>query len=239
MDEFVGDLRLRADVVSLSNTATLRIFEGKINDIRLHLRLMGWQLEVGNEVKANGSESVIGKVLTCMNLDDQIVVAVDGKEVCRVDVAPADPNRDRTRIEWSGSGTIEFGSFAIDRDVHYCKAGFLNPKMFEIYQDAQADQASADPAKRNRGAKSLREMRMVAAQMRGVPIAQLTKGQEYQPWGYSAATAITAPANGYLMFGDNSPLSWDSRGWGWVPTVNLRGHALAVVFPFNRFKLIK
>jgi signal peptidase I len=239
MGEFVGDLRLRADIVSLTNTAVLRLSEGRVNLIELRLGLLGWQLESGGQAVARGSETVLGKSLTCMNLDDQFVVAIDGKELCRVDVAAADPNKDRTRIEWSGTGTIEFSSLAFDRDVHYCQAGFLAPNGFEDYQNAQAELATNIPQLRYRGAKTLREMKQVRAQMRGVPVDQLTKEQEYQRWGYSEKTAITAPPNGWLMMGDNSPMSWDGRGWGWVPSANLRGHALAVVFPFNRFKLIK
>lgn len=239
MEEYVGDFRIRADVVSLTDRATLRVNEGKVNTLALHLFLMGWQVENAGTVLAQGSESPVGKSFSFANLDDQVIFVLDGKELCRVDVAAANPNKDRTRIEWAGAGTVELGRLGIDRDVHYSQFGFLNPKGYEEYLRGQQGMASNDSQTRNVAAKILREMKSVRAEMRGVPVDQLTKEQEYQPWGYSEATAITAPANAYLMLGDNSPLSWDSRGWGWVPEVNLRGHALAVVFPFNRFKLIK
>ena len=38
----------------------------------------------------------------------------------------------------------------------------------------------------------------------------------------------------YLALGDNSPASWDSRGWGPVPEANLVGSALFVYWPFAK-----
>ena len=55
-----------------------------------------------------------------------------------------------------------------------------------------------------------------------------------KPIGVSPETAITAPEGGYLLLGDNSIHSWDSRNWGFVPEQNLRGSAVAAyLFPFN------
>ena len=45
-------------------------------------------------------------------------------------------------------------------------------------------------------------------------------------------------AHAYLMLGDNSPLSWDGRNWGWVPETNLRGRVLAVVLPPSRWHVV-
>jgi signal peptidase I len=59
------------------------------------------------------------------------------------------------------------------------------------------------------------------------------------PLGTSAGNAITAPPGAYLMMGDNSPLSWDGRSWGWVPKENLRGRVLAVILPFSRWRLVR
>jgi signal peptidase I len=43
----------------------------------------------------------------------------------------------------------------------------------------------------------------------------------------------------YLCLGDNSPESFDSRGWGTVPQRLMLGRALVVYYPFNRAGLIK
>lgn len=66
------------------------------------------------------------------------------------------------------------------------------------------------------------------------------QGREaWQPLGDSPENALTAPEGAYLLFGDNSPFSWDSRNWGWVPATNIRGRAAWVVFPFSRWKSIR
>jgi hypothetical protein len=41
------------------------------------------------------------------------------------------------------------------------------------------------------------------------------------------------------MLGDNSPLSLDGREWGFVPAENLRGRGWLVVFPPQRWKVIR
>jgi signal peptidase I len=43
----------------------------------------------------------------------------------------------------------------------------------------------------------------------------------------------TLQAKEYLALGDNSPASWDSRGWGAVPEGSLVGPALFVYWPFG------
>lgn len=43
----------------------------------------------------------------------------------------------------------------------------------------------------------------------------------------------------YLVLGDNSPASSDSRSWGTVPQRLLLGRALAVYYPFDRFGRIR
>ena len=60
-----------------------------------------------------------------------------------------------------------------------------------------------------------------------------------RPIGISPETALKAPDDGYLMLGDNSPLSYDGREWGWVPAANLRGEVLWVVFPFGRMRVVR
>lgn len=43
------------------------------------------------------------------------------------------------------------------------------------------------------------------------------------------------PENHYLMLGDNSPRSYDSRGWGFVPYENIKGKVLARWWPPRRW----
>ncbi len=50
----------------------------------------------------------------------------------------------------------------------------------------------------------------------------------------------TLPEKSYFALGDNSPNSWDSRGWGTVPDENVVGKAFIVFYPFgSRWGLIR
>jgi signal peptidase I len=46
--------------------------------------------------------------------------------------------------------------------------------------------------------------------------------------------SIAVPAQGYWAMGDNSPHSFDSRGWGPVPRQNLVGTGMLVYWPFTK-----
>lgn len=50
---------------------------------------------------------------------------------------------------------------------------------------------------------------------------------------------MVVPADSYLVLGDNSATSKDSRYWGFVPKNNLLGEAIIVYWPLTRIKLIK
>jgi signal peptidase I len=92
---------------------------------------------------------------------------------------------------------------------------------------------------RDREAKLLRDLLGVRSQMLGKPISDLTGEEQYGAIGNSPKNALTAPPGAYLMLGDNSPQSWDSRCWGYVASENLRGRVLAVVMPFSRWRLVR
>jgi signal peptidase I len=75
--------------------------------------------------------------------------------------------------------------------------------------------------------------------MLGKPIDQLSGDEQYRAMGNAPERALTAPPGAYLMLGDNSPQSWDSRCWGYVASENLRGRVLAVVLPFSRWRVVR
>ncbi|MDR2371543.1 MAG: signal peptidase I [Puniceicoccales bacterium] len=45
---------------------------------------------------------------------------------------------------------------------------------------------------------------------------------------------VEVPANHYFAMGDNSPHSYDSRGWGFVPNREVVGKAVFILYPFTR-----
>ena len=49
---------------------------------------------------------------------------------------------------------------------------------------------------------------------------------------------ITVPKDSYLVLGDNSANSKDSRYWGFVPKSNLIGKAVFIMLPFDRMQII-
>jgi signal peptidase I len=55
----------------------------------------------------------------------------------------------------------------------------------------------------------------------------------------SAGEKMVVPADSYLVLGDNSATSKDSRYWGYVPKNNLLGQAMVIYWPPQRIRLIK
>ncbi|MDR1590677.1 MAG: signal peptidase I [Puniceicoccales bacterium] len=45
---------------------------------------------------------------------------------------------------------------------------------------------------------------------------------------------VEVPENHYFAMGDNSPHSYDSRGWGFVPNREVVGKAVFILYPFTR-----
>ncbi|MBI1871401.1 MAG: signal peptidase I [Chlamydiae bacterium] len=50
---------------------------------------------------------------------------------------------------------------------------------------------------------------------------------------------VQVPPDHYFVLGDNSPVSRDSRWWGFVPRENLIGKAFMIYWPIPRFKVFK
>ncbi len=256
MKEYVGDLRVRVEVAKLDGPVSLRLREGTAQAIELAMTPGGWTLSVttpeGGGERASGSGSLAGHSFSVANIDDQVVLLVDGIEKHRSEVAAIDPGDMRSSISWSGSGSIALTSLAIDRDVHYCANGFLADETMSLRQ-AQAEIAQIErsgtgdalDAKTN----ERRNLLGVREQMaKGGPQRLAELSRRGGAIGFSAETAITAPTDGYLLLGDNSPLSWDGRNWGWVPAANLRGRVLcrartrwlgSLALPFGDWSVVR
>jgi signal peptidase I len=55
--------------------------------------------------------------------------------------------------------------------------------------------------------------------------------------GLATGQTITVPAGKYFAMGDNSPNSYDSRFWGFVPAASVIGRPLLIYYPFPRLNL--
>lgn len=245
MTEYVGDVRVTAGFAKLDGTVMLELNQGKAHAYRLVMDAAGWSVTGDGKELGKGAGPLAGKELSFTHLDDQIILVVAGTEVLRVEVPAVDPLH-RLEVAWSGVGSASLSRLTIDRDVHYTvggKGSFLRDELVNVTQlrqevDALSGLTSARFEADDK-AKELRLIEGVRAQMLGKPAADLAPRQLSAPTGYSPETAITAPPGAYLMLGDNSPQSWDSRCWGWVASENLRGRVLAVVLPFSRWRVVR
>jgi signal peptidase I len=237
MDEWVGDVRLAARIKSLDGTAAIRLEQGTAHSYQLELTSSGWRVTGDNQaVLGSGSGSLVGRAIRFGHLDSQIALWDGRDELLRVTVPEADPSLQRVRLSLVGTGALALEDVQIQRDVHYCNRGFLRTEP-EAYKSAQDGSNSPDAYVADKSAENLRLMELVRSQMRGKE--NLTVAEQKERWGYSPETAVTVPKGAYLLMGDNSPFSWDSRWWGWVPEENLRGRALLVMFPPPRWRLVR
>ena len=247
MTEWVGDVRFRGQVRELSGHVALELSQGTLHSYRLELSTSGWAVLGDGVMYASGSESALGTSLTFGHLDDQVFLEIGGKELLRRDVPAADPLTHRLGARWTGAGTLTFAALSMDRDVHYTlghDGSFLRNEAGTFAQlKSRAEVAANDPYlrpfDRDREAKALRDLLSVRSQMLGKPVDQLVGKEQYGEMGVSPETALTAPPGAYLMMGDNSPQSWDSRCWGYVASENLRGRVLAVVLPISRWRVVR
>lgn len=247
MDEWVGDVRFRTRIADLTGTVALDLTQGTQHAFRLQLSAGGWAVLIDGKQIASGKESPLVTDVEFGLLDDQVIFSLGGKELARHDVPPNDPTKNRLGARWSGAGSVSFSRLAMDRDVHYSlgnDGSFLRNEsdIFGVVK-AQAEVALNSPYMsafdRDLSVKSLRDLTTVRAQMLGKPVAELKGKEQFGEMGLSPETALTAPPGAYLMLGDNSPQSWDSRCWGYVAEENLRGRVLAVVLPFSRWRVVR
>ena len=241
MDEWVGDVRLSGTIQALSGIVALTLAQGQPGIAGSHLYTCeltptAWRITGDGKELVRGEGNLVGRALRFAHLDSQVILELDGVEKARLNVPVVDSNLQRLHLAVAGTGTLRLGSARLQRDVYYCSRGFLRTDL-EAWKNSNAMMNSSLPFEANRGAEDLRLMEMVRSQMRGK--ANLTNAEKIERWGYSEKTAITVPANAYLLMGDNSPFSWDARWWGWVPGENLRGRALAVMFPPPRWRIVR
>ncbi len=247
MDEWVGDVRFRARIAELTGNVALDLTQGSQHAFRLQLATSGWSVLIDGKQVASGQESPLVTDVEFGVLDDQVFFSLGGKELARVDVPPNDPGLHRLGARWSGEGALTFSRLALDRDVHFTlgnEGSFLRHEAqnFTLW-DREAERARGNSFlsafQVDELAKQVRNLKGVRAQMLGKPIDQLSGDEQYRAMGNSPERALTAPPGAYLMLGDNSPQSWDSRCWGYVASENLRGRVLAVVLPFSRWRVVR
>jgi signal peptidase I len=248
MDEFVGDVRFRAAIRDVTGTVSLTLTQGKEHAYQLVVRPQGWEIISDNRLLTKGEQSLVGKIIHFGILDDQLFLQGDGADLARHDIPASNPELNRLGATWTGEGTIAFSALSMDRDVHYSLGNvgsFLRNevpnylRMKNQVEQLKEDPFSAHSFDADELAKNFRHLVGVRSQMLGKPVSELTPREASAPVGFSPETAITAPKGAYLMLGDNSPQSWDSRCWGFVAEENLRGRVLAVVLPFSRWRLVK
>ena len=238
MDEWVGDVRLNATLRTLTGTVVFHLSQGQApqgHDYALELTPAAWRLSGDGVVLAQGEAAPVGKKLQFTHLDGQVVVALDGQELARKDVPDVDPSVQRLRLWMTGSGAVTLGTPLLQRDLHYCTSGILKDNAAE-WRDSERGKNDENQLIADKAGENQRLIALVRTQMRG---GNLTSKQLTERWGYSPETAITVPPDCYLLMGDNSPFSWDGRFWGYVPGANLRGRVFAVMFPPQRWKLVR
>jgi signal peptidase I len=238
MHERIGDVRVAFRVDELNGRVRCELAEGTLQALDLDLVPDAWRLLRRNsdgteEELATASGATVGSEFSLANIDDEVVLVVNGVEVVRAPVAAADPEIERLAWTWSGEGRARIANCTADRDLHYCANGFLKPETLMVagtdlgtqsaWKRSQATLRSGSALAQLDAAKHIRHERDVRAQMLH---HEVTDSEATKPIGYSAETAITAPDNGYLLMGDNSPMSWDARNWGWVPAANIRGRVV-------------
>ncbi|MFW5698879.1 MAG: S26 family signal peptidase, partial [Planctomycetota bacterium] len=259
MDEYVGDIRCTVLPTEMDGSLELvlreRAREGHYataQELRLRLAEDGWSLSIDGKQVAAGDDTVRGHSWGLANLDGRALVYRDGERFGPVEpvrIENRDPRISRSEVLLAGTGTVRLRECVLDRDVHYCRNGFLADQTDEwmmalrtgeeallhelLHLRRQMVTQLSDPELR---AHLLAELERHDPASGGRPNRRHLDWLE--PLGDSPERALRAPDNGYLLLGDNSPLSWDGRNWGWVPELNLRGEVLWVVLPLSRIKVV-
>lgn len=244
MREQIGDLRVSFTATGLDGRVACVLSEGSEQTLALDLTADAWRVvrttATGDQELARGSGAIVGRRMQFATIDDMAVLTIDGEEVHRSAVAAIDPQDHPLTWTWRGVGTITVSELAAERDLHYCANGFLMPERLYVQQPSGRVQ-NGEMGTRDRLPKLLTQSRVGLGPERMAAATEVRNEREVRSQmlgrevsdhelprrlGYSPETAITAPDNGYLLLGDNSPMSWDARNWGWVPAANLRGRVV-------------
>ncbi|NRA36928.1 MAG: signal peptidase I [Planctomycetes bacterium] len=279
MNEYIGDMRIVFNCSSISGKPELNIIDRDGVVYRLQISENAWslsQLSADRSIQkviATGNDGLIGKRLALCHLDKRVWFEIDGKPMHESLKLPPCKNVDATcRIHWTGEGQVVLDQCLVERDVHYCRSGFLEDLSKSEYEYRKHAHSLEKVSNKEKAGSRLQKnvalwdgdeqgfnkqmervvgnaqgvhQRAVQTRDRQILIRERLLGrpcrahEKTKPIGDSPQSALIAPDNAYLLFGDNSPFSWDSRNWGWVPGTNIRGRAAWVVFPIPRWKTIR
>ncbi|MCS6969717.1 MAG: signal peptidase I [Planctomycetota bacterium] len=252
MREWTGDLRVGARLQQLRGELRVVLLAQAPNaaapqrTLRLTLRPDGWRLEIesGERRWANaGQEALLGRWIEVAQVDAQAIVRIDGQERHRGELPWCDPNLHRPALALECAGEAELGELTIARDIHYTAKGFLVPAAEAGDPEAVRAQLATrlpDAEDRDQAYAALVGLpRRVRGQLLGLPPEALTRAQATRAYGSGPQDPVQVPAGCYFVLGDNSPLSLDSREWGFVPAENLRGRGFLIIFPPARWGTIR
>ena len=250
MQEWNGDVRVGAVIERLDGEVVLVLAAqapgtpSAERALLLTLSATGWRLSgagVATGIEARGDVPLVGHRIDLAQLDGEVVVRIDQQEVLRGELPWVDPNRHYPAVAFAGGGSATLSGLTVERDLHYTAKGFLVPSPTAGTPERTLDDIkSADGEARDTAfASSVRLPRSVRAQLLGKSPDELTRSEATKAYATGPDNPGRAPQGGYLMLGDNSPLSLDGREWGFVPAENLRGRGWLVVFPPQRWKVIR
>lgn len=242
MREWVDDVEVSFTAEAIAGEIACVLAEGDRQALVLALTTDAWRLilqakDAADRVLAEGS-GVVGRAIRFANLDDQVILSIDGSEVHRSDIATVDPNLQRLRLSWRGRGSIALTTIALRRDLFYCESGFLLAESVPVATPSGPGDLGTKRTMREFDQIKGQLASTLALQQNGKEVFHLRDtraqilGHDPSPsellrrYGYSPETAITVPDNAYVLMGDNSCFSWDSRNWGFVPASNLRGRVV-------------
>jgi len=248
MDERIGDIRCHLRFAEVGDCA-VELREGEHNRVRLTCGGSGgWSLVCRGEAIASGTEDLAGREIVLICCDDRLVLLLDGEEVAGAELEAVDPELEPLALSFTGSGSSRLERWTIDRDIHYNRAGILENEAGRYRSPRGPGEPESAYVTRTVLVERTRQAfidRLIDEDL-GERLREAMEGDELRrndawlrPIGISPATALEAPDNGYLLLGDNSPVSFDSRNWGWVPEANLRGEVWWVVFPFSRWRTVE
>lgn len=228
----VGDLKLEIEFQSRADSGAIELVAGSD-----HHRA-GWIVSLGDKPAppvepgrhefapegAKALEKGTRHRLSLAYVDGTLIGSLDGEVLDRqtIDVEPLGPAEIQSfaRVRFLGEAKVQVYRLALYRDLYHT-----------LLLDAERSQSVPSPDQKHH-----RELRVPQ------DFAERQKTGRYE---------LTVPARDpnlpttrdnqdhYLMMGDNSPSSRDSRCWGFVPRDHLVGRASFVWWPPSRCRIMK